>query len=214
MLEKQAHWHSFAIFHLDTCFDRGESNYMEQTLAIQAVKQEKYPQEWQVYYGQGEHSATMAWFIAAVITLWWWRATSTDTDSLLTLSLSIIPFIVCLLGTIYSYRASWLKKKTFIIIQPDCVLQCHASNIKTVSSLTFSEIETMSSAHEAIKSRVDKDINTAQNYWLNVQYVDGNHHKWPISDALDQPFIARKIIAAFNHYQSQAYSEAAPENYE
>jgi len=187
---------------------------MEQKLALQTVKQGKYPQEWQVYYGQGEHSATMAWLIASIITVWWWSSTWTGADSLLIISLSTVPCIVCLLGTAYSYRTSWIKKKTFIVIQPDCVLQCYASNINTISSLTFPQIETMSSAHEAIMSRVDKDISTSQNYWLEVHYIDGNHHKWPISDALDQPFIARKVIAAFDHYQSQANSGAETENYE
>ena len=187
---------------------------MEQMLAVQAVKQGKYPQDWQVYYGQGEHSATMAWLIAAIITVWWWNSTRTGADSLFMISLSTVPGIICLLGTAYSYRTSWLKKKTFIIIQPDYVLQCHAGNTNTTSSLAFPQIEKMSSAHEAIMSRVDKDISTSRNYWLEVHYLDGNHHKWPISDAFDQSFIARKVIAAFDHYQSQANSEAEPENYE
>jgi hypothetical protein len=180
---------------------------MEQMLAIQAVKQGKYPQEWQVYYGQGEHSATVSWIIAAIITLWWWRTTSTGSDTFFMLFLSLVPCILCLLGAAYFYRKSRLKKKTFIIIQPDYVLQCYAGNINTVSSLIFSQIETMSSAHEAVMSRVDKDISTSRNYWLEVQYIDGNHHKWPISDALDQPFITRRVIAAFDQYQSQTTNE-------
>jgi hypothetical protein len=173
----------------------------------QQAMQGGYPQNWRVYYGNGNIESGIAivfWVITGVNVvglLWCWLA------GLAWLAeipwLWVVPSFFCI-GAFGLGRTAASKKRSLFVLHPEGVVICYDGKLQNLTWLSFPAIRKLEYAQRTSVRGARGYTHSWQYNCLDVYLTNGAYLKWEMNDDFgDVEASYKSIIAAYLHYQAK-----------